>query len=966
MSAPISRSTTPPSGSRPTAWAASPRAPVGGLRTRRYHALLLAATTPPTGRMVLVNGFDAWVETDADGQPVRASISAGSATRPDVVHPDGARRIESFAAEPWPTLDAIACADGTPDRAGALRARAARRVVALRWRLLGRAGAGRRWRCGRSSRAATTTRCTTRTRPSASTPSVAAERRRVAAVRRACPAIAALANGELRARAALVPQLPLRRGARARARLRRGPGLAGRASPGTSRAGEAVLMLAAAGRAGRRRVEPRPRRRPAAPRRARRAAARLRARRCTAPPTPTSCARGAGKTIVAGYPVVHRLGPRHVHRAARPLPRDRPARRRARRSCSSGPGSVSEGMLPNRFPDQGDAPEYNSVDASLWYVVAVHDYLRAREAEGRQALPRGDRSALDDAVAGDPRRATPRHALRHPRATTTACSRRGEPGVQLTWMDAKVGDWVVTPRIGKPVEIQALWLNALRIAERARDRLPADLRARRAPRSPRGSGTRPRAASTTSSTSTTSPGAADATLRPNQILAVGGLPFPLLDGRARAAGRRRRRARGSGRRSACARSPPGEPGYRPRYEGDVRARDGAYHQGTVWPWLLGPFVEAWVRVRGGTPEAEREARRRFLDPAARAPRPRPGSATSPRSPTATRRTRRAAAPSRPGRSARRCASTSRCSRAVSAWARRRSSGALVSAASTASVPRPAPAAPLAGRRRATGRSTPSRPRCSASSCCRPASSPCCCSIPASPVPGLVPDPFLRRAAHGAGHGRHGRRAHLLGVGQAVGSALQPGRHAHLLPAGQGRAAGRGGVRGGAVRRRGGRGAGGALLVAGRWWRTPRCTTRSRVPGRGRRGRGVRGRGCDLLRPHDRRACGCRTIRGWAGSPALCAGLLVATFITLEAPLSGMSMNPARTVGSGSLGPRLDRALDLLRRPAAGHAGRRASFTSGAAASLASSAPSCTTRTPKRCIFCEYRMAQGTSRGPAAL
>lgn len=109
------------------------------------------------------------------------------------------------------------------------------------------------------------------------------------------------------------------------------------------------------------------------------------------------------------------------------------------------------------------------------------------------------------------------------------------------------------------------------------------------------------------------PGTVDRTLRPNQIFAVGGLPVPLLAG-ARA--RRvvdvveRQLVTPLGLRTLA----PDEPGYRPRYERDSRARDGAYHQGTVWLWLLGPFVEAWVRVRGDTAGAKVEARQRFLEP----------------------------------------------------------------------------------------------------------------------------------------------------------------------------------------------------------------------------------------------------------------------------------------------------------------------------------------------------------------
>jgi glycogen debranching enzyme len=184
--------------------------------------------------------------------------------------------------------------------------------------------------------------------------------------------------------------------------------------------------------------------------------------------------------------------------------------------------------------------------------------------------------------------------------------------VQLTWMDAKVGEWVVTPRAGKPVEVQALWLNALKIAslfepkweevfERGRksfvekfwnpnanclyDVIDLNHRA----------------------------GEVDAALRPNQIFAVGGLPFQLLDGeRAEkvVALVEERLLTPLGLRSLA----PGEPDYKPHYEGGVLQRDGSYHQGTVWAWLIGPFAEAWVRVRGSTTEARREAREKFLNP----------------------------------------------------------------------------------------------------------------------------------------------------------------------------------------------------------------------------------------------------------------------------------------------------------------------------------------------------------------
>jgi glycogen debranching enzyme len=179
-------------------------------------------------------------------------------------------------------------------------------------------------------------------------------------------------------------------------------------------------------------------------------------------------------------------------------------------------------------------------------------------------------------------------------------------------MDARVGDHVITPRIGKPVEIQALWLNALSLAS-ARSQRWAELFARG------------RASFEARFWSEDSgglhdvvdvdhrAGTVDSSFRPNQIFALGGLPVMLVtDERARRALKRIESSLWTplGLRSLA----PTEPGYVGRYAGGVASRDGAYHQGTVWPWLLTPFVEAWVRVRGGGPRVIAEARDRFLAP----------------------------------------------------------------------------------------------------------------------------------------------------------------------------------------------------------------------------------------------------------------------------------------------------------------------------------------------------------------
>ncbi len=259
----------------------------------------------------------------------------------------------------------------------------------------------------------------------------------------------------------------------------------------------------------------------------------------------------------------------------------------------------------NRFSDHGEQPEFNAVDASLWYVIAVHEYLQANKIDGgeKKALLGAVEAILDGYSKGT------RYGIR---ATSDGLLAGGVAGVQLTWMDAKVGDWVVTPRTGKPVEVQALWLNALKIG--------SQFNAKWTPVFEHGLASfRERFWNEAGGylydvvDCNHLPGVVDATFRPNQILAVGGLPFSLLQDEQALCVVVAVEARlwvPMGLRSLA----PGEPGYTPHYIGGVRERDGAYHQGTVWPWLIGPFVEAWVRVRGNTNEAKREARGKFLTP----------------------------------------------------------------------------------------------------------------------------------------------------------------------------------------------------------------------------------------------------------------------------------------------------------------------------------------------------------------
>jgi predicted glycogen debranching enzyme len=253
---------------------------------------------------------------------------------------------------------------------------------------------------------------------------------------------------------------------------------------------------------------------------------------------------------------------------------------------------VSEGMLPNRFPDAGEPPEYNTVDATLWYFHALDEYLAAT----------GDRQLLAELypvllyVIEAHLKGT-RYRIH---ADSDGLLYAGEPGVQLTWMDAKVGDWVVTPRIGKPVEINALWYRALvamesfaasqgdALAERRFAQLAGN--ALRSFRRRYWSNERGYLADVIDGPA----GTADYSLRPNQIFAVS-LDAGLLE---------REQARAVV--DVCARElwtpvglrslAPREAGYAGRYTGGPRERDAVYHQGTVWSWLLGPFALAHFNV----------------------------------------------------------------------------------------------------------------------------------------------------------------------------------------------------------------------------------------------------------------------------------------------------------------------------------------------------------------------------------
>jgi len=267
---------------------------------------------------------------------------------------------------------------------------------------------------------------------------------------------------------------------------------------------------------------------------------------------------------------------------------------------------VDGGMLPNNFPDAGGKPEYNTVDAALWYFESMRQYFEATEdAVTLEKLFPVLASSIDAHIAGTRYNihVDPDDGLLY----------AGGPGVQLTWMDAKIGDWVMTPRAGKPVEISALWINALEtMAGFARLlRGPGDAYEKLAAKARKNFQRFWNAERNCCFDVIDSPGIGnDAALRPNQIFAVSLPVSPLAPEQQKAVVDicARRLVTSHGLRSLA----PGEAGYTGHYRGSPRDRDSAYHQGTVWGWLLGPFALAHYRVY-----RDREAAKRFLEPLGR-------------------------------------------------------------------------------------------------------------------------------------------------------------------------------------------------------------------------------------------------------------------------------------------------------------------------------------------------------------
>lgn len=561
---------------------------VGTQRTRRYHALLLTATQPPAERMVLVNGLEAWLE-DAAGERLVSLTS--QRYNSGFVSNDISAILRTFSTEPWPTWTFALGGQATLTAEVFVAKRTGQTV--LRWRfdasgefyaprlrvrllMSGRDYHALHHENGAFNFAGEQTGDQVRWQAYGDT-----------------PAVVAASNGSYE-------QAPewYRDFCYVREQERGLDFIEDLATPGVFSfdisKGDAVLVLSAGHGDDSSAINT-----------VSALDAEERARRGAFPSALHRAAdsyvvaRNAGSTILAGFPWFTDWG-RDTFIAMRGLLIASGRLGDAQAILLEWAGTISEGMLPNRFPDSG-APEFNSVDASLWFVIAVHDYLASGHAEAsvKTQLQQAVDAILDGYAKGT------RFNIG---ATSDGLLAAGVPGVQLTWMDAKVGDWVVTPRIGKPVEIQALWINALRIATAWNPRWNES--AQRATQAFTERFTDPSTGALYDIVDADhEPGKLDRSIRPNQLFAIGGLPFALLDrdaARAIVDQCEQHLLTPMGLRTLSA----SDPAYQGVYGGPPIKRDGAYHQGTVWPWLLGPFVDAWIYVNG----SEQEAHARFLAP----------------------------------------------------------------------------------------------------------------------------------------------------------------------------------------------------------------------------------------------------------------------------------------------------------------------------------------------------------------
>lgn len=567
---------------------------VAGANTRRYHALLLTARTPPDERFVLVNQLEEWLELD--GQ----SFALSTNCYPGTIYPSGYQYCTGFSSEPWPTWT-FEC-NGTTIQRELLMIHG-RDLVIAQWTLLGK----------------TNQQATLRVRPKLTGRDYQATHHE---------------NGNLSTEAVTgngivtwqpYPDLPPMRAfhsggyrhepewyRQVQFPVEQQRGLDHAEdwwSPGeftfdlTSRSAQTLAFTsehtthlnvpALVRRERARREQLTPSVPPADPLTGslwRATAAYL-------------SERGDQQTVIAGYPWFTDWG-RDTFISLPGLCLVTGRFESAWQIIAAFAAHVSEGMIPNRFPDAGTQPEYNTIDASLWFIHAVDRYLAASQDESHvraTAWP-----AIKEILDGY-RRGT-RYGIR---VDNDGLVTGGAPGAQLTWMDAKIGEWVVTPRQGKPVEIQALWIRALEVGENLARQFSDKAYADQCRTD------RHRAMATFQQRFwyeqggylydvIDGPGGDDPSLRPNQLFAIALVDDLVPRDRAQQILRlmHTQLVTPVGLRTLS----PNDPRYCPRYEGGVRERDSAYHQGTVWPFLLGPMITAWIKSFGRNAASRKEAR----------------------------------------------------------------------------------------------------------------------------------------------------------------------------------------------------------------------------------------------------------------------------------------------------------------------------------------------------------------------
>lgn len=569
-----------------------------GIRTRRYHSMLLTATTPPTGRVALVKGLDVWVEMDDSLFHLNSHVYF-----PGVTSPNGAESIEAFQREPWPKWTYRLPRGMTLEQE--LFMPRGESAVVISWKLVNAKEPVRL--SVRPLLAFNDYHALQKENPQFRFDADVYDKTVIWKPYDSLPLLTALHNGHYHHQPDWYHQFLYQE-----EQARGLDCVEDLATPGLFQWNftktRAVLIFTAGGI------------KPASPEQLQsveevydRFRTQEEERRSKFPSELARSAehyfvkRGQGETLIAGYPWFTDWG-RDTFLAIRGLGFATGRVAESRKILLEWAKAISEGMVPNRFPDSGEAAEYHSVDASLWYIIAVYDYLRAARQGDLSKKDWTEFQAPVEKILKGYSQGT-RWGIR---CDEDGLLWAGEGDDSLTWMDARVNNRAVTPRVGKPVEIEALWVNALWVGGHFSDQWEALFKKALTSFQNRfwnGAGgylydvvdVKRQA------------GTGDASFRPNQVLALGGLPLSLLDDEKAKLVLQAVESKlltPLGLRTLA----PNEPGYRRHYKGGILERDSAYHQGTVWPWLMGPFVEGWVRVRGNTPAAKDEARQRFLEP----------------------------------------------------------------------------------------------------------------------------------------------------------------------------------------------------------------------------------------------------------------------------------------------------------------------------------------------------------------